>query len=107
MVAVNGPREGIWEDVEHDPSFRKQRDYASRVIGLLINTIRCPDDLFTDIRMTPRQIADRVAKEAELLGIITYDDLHHAPMCRANHWHKAKVPIGPCNCGAAAAARRT
>lgn len=95
-------REGIWEDIDHDPTFAKQREYARRVIGLLINTIRCPDDLFTDIKMTPREMADRIAKEAEMLGIVHFDDLHHAPMCHANHWHRRKLPIGPCNCGAAA-----
>ena len=93
-------REGIWEDLEHDPSYRKQREYARRVIGLLINTIRTPNDIFTDIKMSPVEIADRVAKEAEMLGIIWYDDLKHAPMCRANHWHRRKLPTGPCTCGA-------
>lgn len=29
------------------------------------------------------------------------DDLHHAPCCPANHWHKARLVFQPCNCGAA------
>lgn len=29
------------------------------------------------------------------------DDLHHAPCCPANHWHKQRLVFQPCNCGAA------
>jgi hypothetical protein len=44
---------------------------------------------------------DAVEKAAVTLGIIFFDDLHHAPMCPANHYHKQRMPTGPCNCGAA------
>lgn len=33
-------------------------------------------------------------------GIIVFDDLHHAPMCPANHWHKMRMPTRLCTCGA-------
>jgi len=29
------------------------------------------------------------------------DKLHHAPLCRANHFHGTRAPTGPCTCGAA------
>lgn len=29
------------------------------------------------------------------------DDLHHAPCCPANHWHKMRLVFNRCNCGAA------
>lgn len=28
------------------------------------------------------------------------DNLHHAPMCPANHYHGMRKPTGPCSCGA-------
>lgn len=28
------------------------------------------------------------------------DDLHHAPCCPANHWHKQRLVFQHCNCGA-------
>lgn len=28
------------------------------------------------------------------------DDLHHAPCCPANHWHKKRLVFQGCNCGA-------
>lgn len=28
------------------------------------------------------------------------DDLHHAPCCPANHYHKMRLVFKPCNCGA-------
>ncbi len=28
------------------------------------------------------------------------DDLHHAPGCEANHWHRQRLVFWPCNCGA-------
>jgi hypothetical protein len=31
------------------------------------------------------------------------DNLHHAPACRANHFHKCRLVFDPCGCGAAAA----
>lgn len=29
------------------------------------------------------------------------DDLHHAPACPANHWHRRSFVFRPCTCGAA------
>jgi len=29
------------------------------------------------------------------------DDLHHAPACAANHYHKQRLIFGSCKCGAA------
>ena len=28
------------------------------------------------------------------------DNLHHAPCCQANHYHKMRLVFRPCNCGA-------
>lgn len=28
------------------------------------------------------------------------DDLHHAPCCPANHYHKQRLVFRPCTCGA-------
>lgn len=28
------------------------------------------------------------------------DDLHHAPACPANHYHKQRLVFQPCTCGA-------
>ncbi len=28
------------------------------------------------------------------------DDLHHAPCCPANHYHKTRLVFAKCNCGA-------
>ncbi len=45
--------------------------------------------------------------DAEALDIVRAeyaqmtDDLHHAPMCPANHYHGKRAPTGPCSCGAA------
>lgn len=32
------------------------------------------------------------------------DDLHHAPCCPANHYHRQRLVFHPCTCGAARAA---
>lgn len=29
------------------------------------------------------------------------DDLHHAPCCPANHYHRRRLVFQPCTCGAA------
>lgn len=31
---------------------------------------------------------------------VEFDDLHHAPMCPANHYHRSRVPGRHCTCGA-------
>lgn len=33
-------------------------------------------------------------------GIFRLDDLHHAPACPANHYHRMRLPTAPCQCGA-------
>lgn len=48
---------------------------------------------------------DMVELGAAFLGF-EFDDLHHAPACPANHYHKCRVPTGPCNCGARAMAQK-
>lgn len=34
------------------------------------------------------------------------DDLHHAPACPANHYHKQRLVFFPCSCGAAVNLRK-
>lgn len=34
------------------------------------------------------------------------DDLHHAPCCPANHYHRQRLIFQRCNCGAAAYATK-
>lgn len=35
-----------------------------------------------------------------LLAAQQVDDLHHAPACPANHYHKRRFVFSPCTCGA-------
>lgn len=34
------------------------------------------------------------------------DDLHHAPCCPANHYHKTRLVFKPCTCGAVIQVRK-
>lgn len=97
-------RVALPEDFDFDPTYRRQRIAASALLGIAINMARGVGHLrepnTRDDRM--KQI-DAIEMAAIELGIIHFDDYHHAPLCPANHWHKARMPTGPCSCGAEAA----
>lgn len=49
-----------------------------------------------------KQVSGDQLREAAIReGLFVLDDLHHAPACPANHWHKKRLPTGRCTCGAA------
>ena len=86
-------RKMIDEDLWHDPTFKRQREVAARLIGHLVNGLKRisthPDDVklvkeATDIALT--------------YGIVSFDNLHHAPACPANHYHQSRLPTGQCTC---------
>ncbi len=94
-----GIRRGIDEDLEHDPTFARQRLGARVMIGMAVNRLR-GREFFENDHFTNSRLGDEIARVAIEIGIVTFDDLKHAPKCPANHFHKARLPTGPCNCGA-------
>ena len=42
--------------------------------------------------------------QERLLSAQVVDSLWHAPCCQANHFHKRRLVLQPCNCGSAARA---
>jgi hypothetical protein len=99
-----GARAAIAEDFEFDPTYSRQRRAASYLLGIALNMGRRRGHM-----REPETVEDRmkqldlVEQMAVTFGIITFDEFHHAPLCDANHWHKKRMPTGPCSCGAAAA----
>ena len=55
--------------------------------------------LFRTIEITAPPEHQRLLDRIKARQVV--DDLHHAPRCPANHWHKARLVFRPCNCGAA------
>lgn len=97
-------RPAIAEDLNFDPTYKRFRLMASALLGVSINAAR-RSGFFHDPR-SPEEIAkamDQVERLAVDLGIIVFDNYHHAPMCPANHFHRKRMPTGPCTCGAEAA----
>lgn len=94
------PRKAIAEDFDHDLTFKRQRMVAGYLIGALINAAEGGRPVWEnppDIKALAKQ-AKQVALE---MGIVSYDEWHHAPMCPSNNWGKQMLPTAPCNCGAA------
>jgi hypothetical protein len=98
-------RKAIPEDIEFDPTYRRQRLLARYALGLAINALRGARPCWADAP-DQKKVADMLQAAAVENGIIVFDDFHHAPMCRANHWHFASMPTGPCTCGAASSVPR-
>lgn len=98
---VTSGRKALPEDLEFDPSYRRQRDIASILIGAAINQL-LGAHFFDGPRdeKEARHRAEWMRDFAIEQGIITFDDLHHAPCCPANHFHHARMPEGRCSCGA-------
>lgn len=91
-------------DLDFDPSYRRHRAMARFIIGELLNHM--PDEPFSGGRIgdsagKPGQLRRTMFELAYGEGLVTFDDLHHAPMCPANHYHYQRLPNGPCSCGAA------
>lgn len=93
-------RVGLPEDIDFDPAYRRQRETARHALGIAINQIRGNRASLFRGERTNEQVADFLAKECEKIGILVFDDFHHAPMCPANNWSRKEYPEGPCNCGA-------
>jgi hypothetical protein len=96
---MSAARLGIVEDIDHDPEHKRQREIARYIIGLAINGLRGSRPVWEDAP-DKKKLADELEKVALREGIVFYDEWHHAPMCRANNWHRAALPTGPCTCGA-------
>ena len=94
-------RVAIPEDLDHDPTYLRQRIAASAAVGLLLNELRGVRGVF-DMRMTDQQkFCDAIEAQLIVLGVIVFDDFHHSPACPANHYHRRRIPTGPCCCDAA------
>jgi len=99
-ATATSARQGIPEDLEHDPTFSRQRQLAAWLLGTAINALR-GGRLVWDDPPDKRKIADEIQEIALRNGIVAFYEWHHAPMCPANNWSKAMLPRGPCTCGAA------
>lgn len=55
--------------------------------------------MFRVIEVTPTN-PGTAATLKRLKAMQKVDDLHHAPCCPANHWHRQRLVFHPCNCGA-------
>lgn len=93
-------RVGIPEDLEHDPSYERQRLVARYLLGIALNRLpreRPARRLFERAQPPTR---DELIAVALREGIVEYTPWHHAPCCPSNDWSHAMLPEGPCNCGA-------
>ncbi len=98
---MSGARKAVPEDLEFDPSYRRQRQLAAHLLGIAINALAGRQSLFTRWP-EPRELAKQLREMALEHGIVAFDEWHHAPGCPANNWSRMALPEGPCNCGAAA-----
>jgi hypothetical protein len=93
-------RVAIPEDLEFDPTYARQRKLAAYLLGIAINGLRgsrpCWEDAPDKIALA-KQLQDMALEN----GIVSFDEWHHAPACRANNWSRMHLPTGPCTCGAA------
>ena len=95
-----GRREAIPEDLEFDPTFKRQRRVARYLLGIALNRLpeaRPEQRLFE--RTQPPTRAELVAV-ALREGLVSYTPWHHAPLCKSNDWSRTMLPEGPCTCGA-------
>lgn len=93
-------RIGIAADLEHDPSYERQRKIGRFLLGAAINRLRGRGYFEDTDRWTDETLGAALAHVAIEEGIILFDDLHHAPICPANNFHRARLPTAPCTCGA-------
>lgn len=100
-MSDKAPRVAIPEDIEHDPEYRRQRKLAGYLLGFAINSLRGSCLIWED-PPDKKKIADQLETIALANGIVAFDEWHHAPLCPANNWSKARLPFGPCTCGAEA-----
>ena len=94
-------RKAIPEDLEFDPSYRRQRRLAGHLLGIAINALAGRRPCWEKAPDLPA-LADELRKMALEHGIVAFDEWHHAPLCPANNWSRMALPQGPCTCGAAA-----
>lgn len=94
----------IPEDLDFDQSYKRQRTLAAYLLGMAINTARGTGHMRSPsaFKEHHQKYLEQIEAMARANGIITFDDLHHAPCCAANHYERMVMPSGPCNCGALA-----
>lgn len=92
-------RVGIPEDIEFDPKHKRQFKLAGYLLGLAINELRDARLVWED-KVDPKLLADKIQDLALENGLVAFDEWHHAPLCPANNWSRARLPTGPCTCGA-------
>ena len=98
---MSDARKAIPEDLEFDPSYRRQRRLAAHMLGIAINALAGRRSLFSN-RPKNGELARQLSDLALENGIVAFDEWHHAPACPANNWSRMALPEGPCTCGAAA-----
>lgn len=77
-----------------------QRKIVMRLIRLRVFVVRSSMRLpWIGARWGFGWLLDRIKREQIV------DDLHHAPCCPANHYHRARLVFHPCTCGAARASQ--
>lgn len=94
-------RKAVPEDLEHDPTFARQRQLSAHLLGIAINTLMGRRSLF-QAEQSPEEIGKVLRDFALSEGLVAFDEWHHAPACHANNWSRQMLPTGPCTCGAAA-----
>lgn len=97
---MTAQRAAIPEDLEHDPTYARQRELGSYLLGIAINALGGWRTVF-DEEVEPHKLAAHLREIALENGLVTFDEAHHAPACRANNWSRQKLPEGRCTCGAA------
>lgn len=68
------------------------------VILCLFKVWRLQNDLFSLVQVVPRVGTKWLFNW--MLRTQKVDDLHHAPMCPANHFHRKRLVFSSCTCGA-------
>lgn len=87
-------RKAILADIDQEGWAERRYCLAQTLLAIALND-NCGAPMEID-NYTKEQIKECAIEN----GIITFDDLHHAPFCPANHWHKTRMPTRPCTCGA-------
>lgn len=93
-------RVAIPEDIEFDPTYRRQRRVARYLLGIALNRLprERPEQRLHERTQAPTR--DELVAVAIREGLVEYTPWHHAPLCPSNDWSKMMLPEGPCTCGA-------
>lgn len=96
---MSAKRIGIPEDLEFDPTYERHRRVAAYLLGMALNAMKGTHLVWED-SPDMRVLAENLKEVALNNGIVSFDEWHHAPACRANNWSRTALPTGPCTCGA-------